>query len=467
MIEEIDVNMDSEQLDVPPMFSSTPIKSKPLEKTTELHLSIDSSDIKCTLYITLMYGSEEDDILNITSLSQSSDNLNQSYRILDDTVSVHRSSPSESSSSDVGSDSHLNSLSECSLSDGNSDKDSDENITFFEIEEEDEHGETSESTSDILVQPPPLPSDICESSTFDNYFVSEQPRQSPPKTFFAPNVKQRSHELKREEHNVKHEEQIKLAKSTKIICTLDLLLQIFQGKCRHPTCNDKVYTKHTLIGTCVLIEWTCHSGHAGKFYSSYDCNRIAATNLQTAAFILLSGNIFYKMEKFARFLGLSFISSSTFFRFQRLYCLPVINEWWEWHKGFLQNKLRGKKIVVSGDGHCDSPGYSPKNLCYFLMEMETDYIIDLHIAEKTQTDLKSANMEREALKIILNRLKNVLDVREVVTDASSSIIKMLEDEFKNIFHSLDVWHNSKNIRKAITKICNKTNVPVDMSMTYC
>ena len=146
-----------------------------------------------------------------------------------------------------------------------------------------------------------------------------------------------------------------------------------------------------------------NSGHAGKFYSSYDCNRIAATNLQTAAYILLSWNNFYKMEKFARFLGLSFISSSTFFRFQRLSCLPVINEWWEWKKGFLQKKLKGKKIVVSGDGQCDSPGYSAKNLCYFLMEMEIDYIIDLiHIADKRQADLKSVNMEREALKIILN-----------------------------------------------------------------
>ena len=81
--------------------------------------------------------------------------------------------------------------------------------------------------------------------------------------------------------------------------------------------------------------------------------------------------------------------------------------------------------MVSGDGQCDSPGYSAKHLCYFLMEMETDYIIDLHIADKRQTDLKSVNMEREALRIILNRLKNVLDIGEVVTDASSSIIKML------------------------------------------
>jgi hypothetical protein len=70
-----------------------------------------------------------------------------------------------------------------------------------------------------------------------------------------------------------------------------------------------------------------------------------------------------------------------------------------WHKGFLQNKLRGT-IVVSGDGQCDSPGYSAKNLCYFLMEMETDYIIDLQIADKRQTDLKSVNMEHEALNVL-------------------------------------------------------------------
>ena len=57
--------------------------------------------------------------------------------------------------------------------------------------------------------------------------------------------------------------------------------------------------------------------------------------------------------------------------------------------------------------------------------METDFIINLHIDDKRQTDLKSTNMEREVLKIILNRLQNILDIGEVVTDASSSIIKLL------------------------------------------
>ena len=73
------------------------------------------------MYITLIYRSEEDDILNITSLSQSSDDLNQSYSILDGTVSVHRSSLSGSSSSNAPSDSEMDSLSECGLSDEDSD----------------------------------------------------------------------------------------------------------------------------------------------------------------------------------------------------------------------------------------------------------------------------------------------------------------------------------------------------------
>ena len=151
--------------------------------------------------------------------------------------------------------------------------------------------------------------DLGESSNpiIDPYFVSNTPEQVPPTTFIPCRIPPRSHELNREEYNAKHEEQLNIAKSAKVICSLDLLLQIFQGKCRYPACNDKVSTKYTLIGTSVLINWTCSSGHCGKFYSSYDCNGVLATNLQTAASILLSGNNFTKIEQFARFLGLAFI----------------------------------------------------------------------------------------------------------------------------------------------------------------
>ena len=91
----------------------------------------------------------------------------------------------------------------------------------------------------------------------------------------------------------------------------------------------------------------------------------------------------------------------------------------------MQSELKEKDVVVSGDGQCDSPGHFAKNLCYFLMEMDTSYIIDLQIVDKRETNLKSSNMEREALKLILQRLRNILNIVEVATDASSSIIKMI------------------------------------------
>lgn len=32
-------------------------------------------------------------------------------------------------------------------------------------------------------------------------------------------------------------------------------------------------------------------------------------------------------------------------------------------KGELVNEFQGQNIVVGGDGQCDSPGFSAKNLC--------------------------------------------------------------------------------------------------------
>ena len=84
-----------------------------------------------------------------------------------------------------------------------------------------------------------------------------------------------------------------------------------------------------------------------------------------------------------------------------------------------------KKIAVGGDGQCDSQGFSAKNLCYFLMEMFSNYILEIEVRDKRHVGLSSTNMEKEALKNALTRLKNVVDVVEVATDASSSIKKLI------------------------------------------
>lgn len=263
------------------------------------------------------------------------------------------------------------------------------------------------------------------STSSEKYFVPIPPQQNPPSHFLKDKVPPITQKLNREEDNTQHHEQLNIAKSAKVICSLDLLLQLFQDKCRHPSCNQRASVDYTLIGTTVSISWSCTDGHCGKFYSSYQCNGVMATNLQAAAAIVYSGNNFYKINRFCQFLGLSFMSKSTFFRYQRLYCLPVISEWWEWQQKTIMEELKGSELVVSGDGQCDSPGHSAKNLCYFLMDTQTNFIIDVEVLDKRHTGLKSTNMERDALRNILNRSKKNLNVVEIVTDASSSIIKMI------------------------------------------
>lgn len=152
---------------------------------------------------------------------------------------------------------------------------------------------------------------------------------------------------------------------------------------------------------------------------------MCAKNLQVAARVVLSGNNSATIKKMANFLALSFISDSTFYRMQRLYLIPSINEWWSWQRDQLIQEFLERDIVVCDDGQCDSPGHTAKNLCYFLMELVSDYILEVEVRDKRHVRLALSNMEKQALQIALQRLKQSLSVAELVTDTSSSIKTMI------------------------------------------
>ena len=230
--------------------------------------------------------------------------------------------------------------------------------------------------------------------------------------------------LSRLEEQNSLQEELALVRQTKVICSLDLLLDVFK-RCQHPGCNKATALKHHLNGPTAVIKWTCSSGHRGTFSTSRDQNEIYANNLQVAASIMLSGNNFAKVEKMANFLGLSFISESTFYRMQRLYFIPAIDEWWSWQREQLIEDFIDQEVVVCGDGQCDSPGHTAKNLCYFLMELVSGYILEIEVRDKPHVGLASTNMEKQALQNALQRLQASLTIVEVVTDASPAIKKML------------------------------------------
>lgn len=229
----------------------------------------------------------------------------------------------------------------------------------------------------------------------------------------------------RKDEEMLHTEELGHIKGIKVICSLHLLLQQFAGPCRYSGCIHWTTLEYSLCGTCAVIRWKCPAGHKGRFCTSGDVNGMLSNNLQTAAAVLTSGNNFSKIEKFAKHLGLEFISASTFQRVQKLYCVPVIEEWWQNMREELWAQFADEELIVCGDGQCDSPGFSAKNLCYYVMEMATGYVIEIEVLDKRHVGLKSSTMEKKALNNCLQRLQADLNVIEVCTDASTSIKKLI------------------------------------------
>lgn len=74
----------------------------------------------------------------------------------------------------------------------------------------------------------------------------------------------------------------------------------------------------------------------------------------------------------------------------------------------------------------DSPGHSAQYCTYTVMENQSKDILASVIIDKRMTNLKSTSMEKEGLSRALGLLKDKgVIVREVVTDASTSIAALL------------------------------------------
>ena len=167
--------------------------------------------------------------------------------------------------------------------------------------------------------------------------------------------------LSRGEEINKFQHEFEMVKERKFVCSLSLLLQIFEARCQTPGCvHVPTVSYHFICGT-LIIDSLCSSDHKHRFCSSHELgDGVYVNSLQAAASILLSRNNFAKIERMAEFYGLAFLSKSTFYRYQRLYLIPEENEWWTSTREEILKEFVGQDIVVGGDGQCDLPGFQCK-----------------------------------------------------------------------------------------------------------
>ena len=77
--------------------------------------------------------------------------------------------------------------------------------------------------------------------------------------------------------------------------------------------------------------------------------------------------------------------------------------------------LRCNQLHLSGDGRCDSPGYSAKYGTYSLMNSATDLILDYSLVQVTETGISVA-MEKEGLRCCLEKLlAQGVDITSIAT----------------------------------------------------
>ena len=255
-----------------------------------------------------------------------------------------------------------------------------------------------------------------------------------------------------------------ILKSEMIKALNDMLAKAADGKLSHMYCEPNVLAEQQKIlllfkhgyglpgfsgrneivshniddGGVLKVTWKCSYSHHVKWESSSVISekggkKLYSVPFQIASSVLFTGNNFDKVIIFKKlsteFLSWDVISQRTFQRYQSSYLIPVIQELYDEMIKSIHNVLKNvEDVCLCGDGRNDSPGHSAKFCTYTLLEHALDIIVEMEVVDKRETWGTSVTMEiSSGLRRIVERLKDVLKIKEVVTDYSASVIKLLKD----------------------------------------
>ncbi|XP_077988832.1 uncharacterized protein LOC144443271 isoform X2 [Glandiceps talaboti] len=263
------------------------------------------------------------------------------------------------------------------------------------------------------------------------------------------------------------EDQEHLLNDTACLVYLQQLLVLANCKistiCTSKECNGKLSVSSQFVGSALYLKWTCPAGHLEYKWCSQPVlnSRLHSGDLMTAAAILLSGNNYAKIDRFAKVLSLKLLCQTTFNRIQRTCLVPCIDKFWKEHQLQLCASFEGERLVLLGDGRMDSPGYCAQYCTYTFMENVTKKILSILTKDKRATDRKSTVLEKACFQESIDQLEEKrVDMKEVVTDAHIQIASVMKNDYPDVKHSHDIWHAAKNMTKKIVKAGQKKNCKV-------
>ncbi|PIK61631.1 hypothetical protein BSL78_01449 [Apostichopus japonicus] len=211
----------------------------------------------------------------------------------------------------------------------------------------------------------------------------------------------------------------------------DLLKTIHGDVCPLPNCQRKLVFTNSFFGSALKIKWSCSEGHRpGQWLSQPSLKKMYAGNLLIAAGTVLSGNSIHKTMHFFKAMSLKCITKDTFYRVQRLYVSPVVENYWKGMQQVILSSFLDHPVTMAGDGRCDSPGHSAQYCSYVFTEESSKQVLHVEIVDVREAGGKSPNMENLAFERGMDFLMERMNVQELVTDAHLQISALMRNSPK-------------------------------------
>ncbi|XP_040182415.1 uncharacterized protein LOC120915727 [Rana temporaria] len=226
---------------------------------------------------------------------------------------------------------------------------------------------------------------------------------------------------------------------------LDNLLAMVH--CKYGDCNASISkVKKKLCGSCLSVYAICKEGHRFLLWQSQpNIGNRPVGDVLIASSTLCSGSNFLTIESFLRLLGMTSISKTTYYEYQKNYLFPAIDYHWQLDQNNTISQLSGHAVCLSGDRQCDSPGSNAKYCTYSFVEAKTQKIVGFAVEQRTPSSSFIA-LEGKAFVKALDELQDRgLNVRIICTDRNVTIRKLLQEKYSNILHQFDVGRMAKSV----------------------
>ena len=110
----------------------------------------------------------------------------------------------------------------------------------------------------------------------------------------------------------------------------------------------------------------------------------AAWNLLLSFAVLLAGTSIKKVLLVFKHMGIMAFHEPTYYYHQKHLLIPSIVKFWRSYQANILESLRGKEVLLSGDGRHDSMGHSAKYGTYSIFCSTVGLIIHIVIVQVTQ-----------------------------------------------------------------------------------